>query len=95
MKCPYCEKEMEQGFIQSAHEISWKKGDKRPLFGRAQFHEGSVILSELSFMKGSAVTAFSIMKSGRSVPGHSRSDNTSNDKIKRSGSPDVPGLSAL
>ena len=38
---------------------------------------------------------FSIMKSGRSVPGHSRSDNTSNDKIKRSGSPDVPGLSAL
>ena len=58
MKCPYCEKEMEQGFIQSQHEISWKKGDKRPLFGRAQFHEGSVILSELSFMKGSAVTAF-------------------------------------
>ena len=50
MKCPYCEKEMEQGFIQSPHEISWKKGDKRPLFGRAQFHEGSV--------KGSAVTAF-------------------------------------
>ena len=49
MKCPYCEKEMEQGFIQSPHEISWKKGDKRPLF---------VILSELSFMKGSAVTAF-------------------------------------
>ena len=25
MKCPYCEKEMEQGFIQSPHEISWKK----------------------------------------------------------------------
>ena len=58
MKCPYCEKEMEQGFIQSPHEISGKKGDKRPLFDRAQFHEGSVILSELSFMKGSAVTAF-------------------------------------
>ena len=58
MKCPYCEKEMEQGFIQSPHEISWKKGDKRPLFGRAQLYEGSVILSELSFVKGSAVTAF-------------------------------------
>ena len=28
---------------------------------------------------------FSIMKSGRSEPDHSRSDNTSNDKIKRSG----------
>ena len=58
MKCPYCGNEMEQGFIQSPQEISWKKGDKRPLLGRAQFHEGSVILSGLSFMKGSAVTAF-------------------------------------
>ncbi|WP_024861879.1 PF20097 family protein [Ruminococcus flavefaciens] len=58
MKCPYCKKEMELGFIQSPQEISWKKGDKRPLLGRAQFHEGSVILSELSFLKGAAVTAF-------------------------------------
>ena len=58
MKCPYCDNEMELGFIQSPHEISWKKGEKRPLFGRAQFHEGSVMLSELSFMKGSAVTAY-------------------------------------
>ena len=49
---------MELGFIQSPQEISWKKGDKRPLLGRAQFHESSVILSELSFLKGSAVTAF-------------------------------------
>ena len=30
MKCPYCGNEMEQGFIQSPQEISWKKGDKRP-----------------------------------------------------------------
>ena len=58
MKCPYCKKEMELGFIQSQQEISWKKGDKKPLMGRAQFHEGSVILSKLSFLKGSAVTAF-------------------------------------
>ena len=58
MKCPYCKNEMELGFIQSPQEISWKKGDKKPLMGRAQFHEGSVILSEISFLKGSAVTAF-------------------------------------
>ena len=58
MKCPYCKNVMDLGFIQSPQEISWKKGDKRPLMGRAQFHEGSVILSELSFLKGSAVTAF-------------------------------------
>ncbi len=44
-------------------------------------------------MEGIAV--FSIMKSGRSIPGHSRSDKTSKDKIKRSGTPDVPDLSAL
>ena len=58
MKCPYCNKEMEEGIIQSPQEISWKKGIKRPVFGRAQFHEGSVVLSELSLMKGSAVVAF-------------------------------------
>lgn len=33
MKCPYCGNEMEQGFIQSPQEISWKKGDKRPFLG--------------------------------------------------------------
>ena len=58
MKCPYCSNEMEEGIIQSPQEISWKKGVKRPLAGRAQFHEGSIVLSELSLMKGSAVKAF-------------------------------------
>ncbi len=58
MNCPYCSNEMEEGIIQSPQEISWKKGTKRPLIGRAQFHADSVVLSELSFMKGSAVKAF-------------------------------------
>lgn len=58
MKCPYCSNEMEEGIIQSPQEISWKRGVKRPLAGRAQFHEGSIVLSELSLMKGSAVKAF-------------------------------------
>ena len=58
MTCPYCNNEMEQGIIQSPHELSWKRGTKRPVLGRAEFHEGSVVLSELSFMKGSAVVAF-------------------------------------
>ena len=58
MQCPYCNSEMEQGFIQSPQELSWKKGAKRPVLGRAAFHEGSVVLSELSFMKGSAVIAY-------------------------------------
>ena len=58
MNCPYCGREMELGVIQSPQEISWKKGVKRPLAGRAQFHDGSIVLSELSLMKGSAVKAF-------------------------------------
>jgi len=58
MKCPYCEEEMELGLISSPHELSWKKDEKKPLFGRAEFHEGSVVLSELSVVKGSAVAAY-------------------------------------
>ena len=49
---------MEQGLLQSPQEISWIKGNKRRLFGRAELHEGSVVLSELSILKGSAVVAF-------------------------------------
>lgn len=58
MKCPYCNQETEAGFIQSSQELSWKKGDKRPFFGRAKLHEGSVVLSSFSMMKGSAVKAY-------------------------------------
>ncbi len=55
MKCPYCGGEMEQGVIENQNEINWKK--KRHFFGRAMFHEGSVVLSEISVWKGSAVVA--------------------------------------
>ena len=49
---------MEEGLIQSPQELSWFPGRKRPLLGRAQFHEGAVVLSELSFMGSSAAAAF-------------------------------------
>ena len=58
MKCPYCDKEMEKGLIQSPQEIAWLKGEKRHLINRAKFHQDSVVLSELSILKGSAVTAY-------------------------------------
>jgi hypothetical protein len=51
MVCPYCNSELEKGFIQSPHEIAWHKGEKRHIFGRAAFREESVVLSDLSFMK--------------------------------------------
>lgn len=56
MDCPYCHGEMEKGVIQSPQEISWKR--KRAFFGAAELHEGSVVLAELSLLKGSSVTAF-------------------------------------
>lgn len=56
MKCPYCGKELEQGIIQSPQEIAWKK--KSSIIGRAKFHEGSVVLSELSMVKGSKVISY-------------------------------------
>ncbi len=56
MKCPYCSEEMEQGVIQGPHEISWQY--KKHIVGRAEFHKGSVVLSELSLLKGSSVKAF-------------------------------------
>lgn len=58
MKCPFCGKKMEIGLIQSPQEIAWVKGEKKHLFGRAEFHNDSVVLSELSVLRGSAVTAF-------------------------------------
>ena len=57
MKCPYCDGEMEKGLIQSPHEISWTPGSNRQTLGRAIFHDG-VVLSKLSMLKGSAVTAW-------------------------------------
>ncbi len=57
MKCPYCDKEMRYGVIQSPHEINWKP-KKAKLFGSAKFHEGAIVLSELSFLKGSCVDAY-------------------------------------
>lgn len=56
MKCPYCNKEMEQGIIQSPNEIAWQK-DKH-LFGRSDLHDGAVCLSQHSFLKGSSVESW-------------------------------------
>jgi len=57
MNCPWCNREMERGVIQSGQEISWFPGIKRRFFGRAEFHRGALELSRLSFVRGSAVVA--------------------------------------
>ena len=58
MDCPYCGREMEFGIIHSPQELSWIKGDRRRTFARADFHEGSVMLSQASFLNGSAAAAY-------------------------------------
>lgn len=58
MICPYCNSEMKKGIIQSPQEINWTNGDKRKMFGRAAFHKDSVVLSKMSFFKGSACVAY-------------------------------------
>ena len=58
MKCPYCNNEMEKGLIHSPQELNWIKGEKRKFFTRAFLHKDSIVLSELSMMKGSACIAY-------------------------------------
>ena len=56
MKCPYCNKDMERGVIQSAQEINWQH--KKHLINRSDMHEGAVCLSPRSFWTGSSVEAW-------------------------------------
>lgn len=56
MECPYCNKEMEKGVIQSQQEIAWHK--EKHMFIRADMHKGSICLSQFSFLKGSSVDAW-------------------------------------
>ncbi|MBE6609811.1 MAG: hypothetical protein E7634_04000 [Ruminococcaceae bacterium] len=58
MLCPYCDDEMEKGLIHSPQELNWIKGEKRKFFTRAFLHKESVVLSELSMIKGSACIAY-------------------------------------
>ena len=49
---------MEKGLIQNQNELAWLPGNNRKLFVGAKLHEGAVVLSKLSVLKGSAVTAY-------------------------------------
>ena len=67
MKCPYCGNEMEQGLIQSPHELAWVEGEKRHIFSRAKFYEGALVLSKISLWRGSAVTAWLCRDCGKVI----------------------------
>ena len=78
MRCLYCNNEMVKGIIQSPQEISWLKGEKRKFFGRAEFHKDSVVLSELSFVRGSACIAFNCPKCKKIVIDYADGENDLN-----------------
>lgn len=56
MNRPYCSDEMEAGVIQSPQEIARKRNEA--FVGASEFQEGSVVLAEHSFIKGSSVPAY-------------------------------------
>lgn len=63
MKCPYCNEEMERGFIISGHEIVWEP--KRRYIGGSILYNDVVVLSEISLaslFKGNAVIAYNCKK---------------------------------
>ena len=56
MKCPYCEAEMEQGFIQSSRGLIWSKS-KKTLFFLAD-DDDIDLTSSLNFLSGSRAVAY-------------------------------------
>lgn len=79
MNCPYCGKLMEEGVIQSPHEISWK--NERKLLGRAMFHEDAIILSKLAFIRGSAVIAYRCSDCEKIVIDYKDGNSEANESI--------------
>ena len=79
MDCPYCHAQMVKGLIQSPQELNWIKGEKRKLFGRAFLHEGSIVLSELSIMRGSACVAYNCPACQKIIIDYAAGDNDIND----------------
>lgn len=53
MKCPYCEKEMESGVLQSIRDIFWTS-KKKKVFLTVNKHKGDIEVAPLDFI-GSAV----------------------------------------
>ena len=56
MKCPYCNKDMQQGVIESNHILRWKKTGS--LINRFKAHGHAVRLSRGSFVKGESAEAW-------------------------------------
>ncbi len=59
MNCPYCGKEMEPGMITSINQIAWyKEGKRSRLTAYPPDQDKSIVLSEHSVVRGSAVVSY-------------------------------------
>ena len=56
MKCPYCNKDMQQGVIESNRMLRWRKTGS--LINRFKAHGHAVRLSRGSFVKGESAEAW-------------------------------------
>ena len=54
-KCPYCQKQMKSGYVQSSHQIYFNEG-KRRVFASGDLK--SKCISQFSLMKAPAVKAY-------------------------------------
>lgn len=59
MKCPYCGKEMREGYFQSgAQPIQWIPKDSKPSIWKTGVAKGAVVMGEGSLMKSYQAEAF-------------------------------------
>lgn len=57
MKCPYCEKEMVRGYIQSSRDIFWSDR-KHKSFYTADKDKGEVEIAAATLMSGAVTDAY-------------------------------------
>lgn len=53
MKCPYCGKEMDDGYIFNGKtDIVWTPKDQKPSLFINQTREGQILLKKMNYLKG-------------------------------------------
>lgn len=83
MICPYCNKEMECGVIQSPNELNWRE-KKRFLIG-TEFNGDAIVLSPgnfISFFIGSTVIAFNCLDCKKILIDYENTNCDANKKRK-------------
>lgn len=54
MKCPFCNKEMKKGVIQSQYDLIWTPKK----YIAPKLHDDAVVLSEMSLLRGACTVSY-------------------------------------